>query len=541
MIATLAFVAWNLLSGAPAADALVPPPEMMYHPRCVANFQRGRLKTAAFRRSTSRQRTRTIVAMTKARGIATDEMTEATDGACKAIFLEHDGRWVNCDKTLGITEQQQNLTKLQLEGLTVPQLRHEARRRGQTATGSKKDLIQRVFSQEAPVPKRPRRRNHGKPVDTPEGYVERQTTTRPRPLHPYTPQLRVLSWNVNGIRAQMDKEEGRKALQAIIAQERPHVLGLQEIRTSAATSTPPGKTRRKKTPPQTSNFADIVKTILPDYDTIWLSSVPPARQGYAGTALFVRKKRSWDIGCPKLLGVRGGIGHPEGDLEGRVTTAELDVAFVVNVYTPNAGAGLKRLDFRTQDWDQTFAAYVRDLEKIKPVVVVGDMNVAHEDVDFYNPEQKRTRKAAGTTPEERSSFAVNLLGCHPPPSCAAALAVDTTSAADDSFRSSAASSGGGGEAGGGGDGNKAEGSGCSLVDTFREKHPKVTGVFSYWSVRARNRPVNRGMRLDYCLASRGLVGGDGVHDAFVLDRDTVGVSDHCPVGVVLRLGDHYPE
>lgn len=171
----------------------------------------------------------------------------------------------------------------------------------------------------------------------------------------------------------------------------------------------------------------------------------------------------------------------------------------------------------------------------------GDMNVAHEDVDFYNPEQKRMRKAAGTTPEERSSFAVNLLGCHPPPSCAAALAVDTTSAADDSFRSSAASSGGGGEAGGGGDDNKAEGSGCSLVDTFREKHPKATGVFSYWSVRARNRPVNRGMRLDYCLASRGLVGGDGVHDAFVLDRDTVGVSDHCPVGVVLRLGDHYPE
>ncbi|CAN0436810.1 unnamed protein product, partial [Ectocarpus sp. 13 AM-2016] len=186
------------------------------------------------------------------------------------------------------------------------------------------------------------------------------------------------------------------------------------------------------------------------------------------------------------------------------------------------------------------------------------MNVAHEDLDFYNPEEKRTRKAAGTTPEERSSFAVNLLGCHPPPSCAAAVAVDTiprpndkksrgssssplpTSAADDSFRSSAASSGGGEEAGDGGcDGNKAEGSGCSLVDTFREKHPKATGVFSYWSVRARNRPVNRGMRLDYCLASRGLVGGDGVHDAFVLDMDTVGVSDHCPVGLVLQLGDHY--
>lgn len=88
--------------------------------------------------------------MTKVRGIATDEMTGATDEACKAIFLEHDGKWVSCDLALGITEQQRDLTKLQLEGLTVPQLRHKARRRGQTATGSKKDLIQRLFSQEAP-------------------------------------------------------------------------------------------------------------------------------------------------------------------------------------------------------------------------------------------------------------------------------------------------------------------------------------------------------------------------------------------------------
>lgn len=172
------------------------------------------------------------------------------------------------------------------------------------------------------------------------------------------------------------------------------------------------------------------------------------------------------------------------------------------------------------------------------------MNVAHEDGDFYNPEQKRMRKAAGTTPEERSSFAVNLLGRDPPPSCCAN---------DDDNASSASKTSGG------------SGSDGFLVDTFRERHPDASGVFTYWSVRAGNRPVNRGMRLDYCLASRALVrngggadgqrGGEGVarggggeaggrgvvHDAFVLDRDTVGVSDHCPVGVVLRLGDHYPE
>lgn len=166
---------------------------------------------------------------------------------------------------------------------------------------------------------------------------------------------------------------------------------------------------------------------------------------------------------------------------------------------------------------------------------IGDMNVAHEDRDFYNPEQKRMRKAAGTTPEERSSFAVNLLGRDPPPSCCG----------DDEVSGAS---------------NNLGGNGGFLVDTFREKYPEASGVFTYWSVRAGNRPVNRGMRLDYCLASRALVGSGGgaegngeageggewggrgvLHDAFVLDRDTVGVSDHCPVGMVLRLGDHVSE
>lgn len=83
----------------------------------------------------------------------------------------------------------------------------------------------------------------------------------------------------------------------------------------------------------------------------------------------------YDRGCPQLLHVHGGMGHTEGDVEGRVTTVEYDVAFVVNVYTPNSGAGLKRLDFRTRDWDRAFAAYVRGLEKTKPVVVIGKIRL----------------------------------------------------------------------------------------------------------------------------------------------------------------------
>lgn len=159
--------------------------------------------------------------------------------------------------------------------------------------------------------------------------------------------------------------------------------------------------------------------------------------------------------------------------------------------------------------------------------------MAHEDRDFYNSEKKATRKAAGTTPEERSSFAENLLGRSPPASCAATDGKSAAASANAPVANSGAVD---------------RRRGLILVDTFRKMYPDATGVFSYWSVRAGNRPVNRGMRLDYCLASPKLANGDFrngdvgcVHDAFVLDQDTVGVSDHCPVGVVLRLGDHYCE
>eukprot|EP00903_Cladosiphon_okamuranus_P013530 g12602.t1 len=489
-------------------------------------------------------------------GVLQQPMVGATDDAStsnRAIFLKNDGEWI-CTSSSSASSSSASSKVEVLEALSVRELRQQARQVGQKSTGSKKELVQRLINQEPPVPTRPRRRKHGKLAETPPGYVERQATTRPRPLHPYTPQLRVLSWNVNGIRAQMEKEEGRNALKAIVAEERPHVLGLQEIRISApAADTPSAPKKRKNATSPSPNFTDIVKSILPDYDTIWLSSFPPARQGYSGTALFVRKRRGWDTGCPKLLNVRGGIGHPQGDLEGRVTTAELDVAFVVNVYTPNAGAGLKRLDFRTKEWDKAFAEYVRGLEKTKPVVVVGDFNVARLDIDFYNPEQKRMRKAAGTTPEERSSFAINLLGCDPPPSCVSTSTASTTTTSTTSSNGKSKSSkaigaaamSGRGQEGALDDAVKDEptSDGGFLVDTFRELHPTARGVFSYWSVRAGNRPVNRGMRLDYCLASRALVNGEAgnLHDAFVLDRATVGVSDHAPVGVVLRLGEHYPE
>lgn len=145
--------------------------------------------------------------------------------------------------------------------------------------------------------------------------------------------------------------------------------------------------------------------------------------------------------------------------------------------------------------------------------------MAHEDIDFYNPLDKRMRKAAGTTPEERRSFTSNLLGRQPPPSY-----LHTNESPLKEWCN-------------------GDTEGLALVDTFRRIHPKAQGVFSYWSTRGRSRPVNRGMRLDYCLASRSLVDGPigWLHDAFVLEGDTVGVSDHCPVGAVLRLGHHFTD
>lgn len=138
-------------------------------------------------------------------------------------------------------------------------------------------------------------------------------------------------------------------------------------------------------------------------------------------------------------------------------------------------------------------------------------------MDFFNPEEKRTLSQAGTTFEERQSFANNLLGHRDPNPARTASGVDVS---------------------GQGNGSQAQ-ERHGLVDTFRMLYPEARGVFTYWSMRAGNRPFNRGMRLDFCLASQSLA-GDGeaedcnIHDAFVLDKDTVGVSDHCPVGLILR-------
>ena len=200
-------------------------------------------------------------------------------------------------------------------------------------------------------------------------------------------------------------------------------------------------------------------------------------------------------------------GEEDGEGEGRIITIDFGDFSLVNVYTPNSGEGLKRLEFRTEKWDRAFERHLLGLqggreggrEGGRAVLCCGDLNVAFGDADFFNAGEPRMDKAAGTTPEERASFERLLEG-------------------------------------------------AGMVDTFRYYHPEATGCYSYWSMRAGNRPFNRGMRLDYFLASRNMMGKEGkgkeggkeggvprVLDSFILDQATVGLSDHAPVGVLLEL------
>ena len=371
----------------------------------------------------------------------------------------------------------------ELEKLTVVELRKRLKLSNLPVSGRKSELIERlstggVSGGSAPQP--PRTQTWTRKRKLPQSssttststsapsskstrvrvQIPRVNTPRADSLPERIPHLRVLSWNVNGIRAVLRKEEGRAALSRVIETERPHVLCIQETKIQEMHS---------------EDVAADLKKLAPGYESHFYSST--AKKGYSGTAILLDSGK-------RAVAVTRGIGQGEGDAEGRVMTVEFDDVYVVTCYTPNAGEGLKRLDFRVNVWDHAFSEYLKELSKKKPVCATGDFNAANEDVDFFNPEEPRMAKQACTTPEERLGFREKVLG-------------------------------------------------TTMLDTFRVKHPDATGAYSYWSTRAGNRPYNRGLRIDYVLVSASL--REKVHDAYILDEDTVGVSDHCPVGVTFRL------
>ncbi|GMY19063.1 DNA-(apurinic or apyrimidinic site) lyase, chloroplastic isoform X1 [Fagus crenata] len=273
-------------------------------------------------------------------------------------------------------------------------------------------------------------------------------TMRPPPLTRDTKHVKLMSWNVNGLRALLKLKEF-SALQ-LAQKEDFDVLCLQET-----------KLQEKD--------VEEIKCLIDGYDnTFWTCSV--SKLGYSGTAIISRVKP---------LSVRYGLGISDHDSEGRLVTAEFDSFYLLNGYIPNSGDGLRRLSYRVTEWDPSLSNYMKELEKSKPVILTGDLNCAHEEIDIFNP--AGNRRSAGFTDEERQSFGTNFLS-------------------------------------------------KGFVDTFRRQHPGVIG-YTYWGYRHGLRKTNKGWRLDYFLVSESIA--DKVYDSYILPD--VGGSDHCPVGLVLQL------
>ncbi|MBR5787178.1 MAG: exodeoxyribonuclease III [Muribaculaceae bacterium] len=192
------------------------------------------------------------------------------------------------------------------------------------------------------------------------------------------------------------------------------------------------------------------------------------KKGYSGTAIFTRHTP---------LSVSYGIGIADHDLEGRVITLEMQDFYLVTVYTPNSQDGLKRLDYR-MNWEEDFRNYLLRLDQTKPVILCGDLNVAHQEIDLRNP--KTNRKNPGFTDQEREKFTALL--------------------------------------------------NSGFIDTFRHLHPDTTDAYSWWSYRFQARAKNAGWRIDYFVTSQRLA--QSINDASILS-DIMG-SDHCPVQLIIE-------
>ena len=251
--------------------------------------------------------------------------------------------------------------------------------------------------------------------------------------------MKLISWNVNGLRACLGKGF-HHAMQELDAD----IICLQETKMQ-------------------QGQADIA---LRGYTEFWNSAV---KKGYSGTAVFTRHKP---------LDVITGIGQPKHDQEGRVLALEFQKFTLVNVYTPNSQAELARLEYR-MEWEDAFRAYLKSRDANKPVVVCGDLNVAHEEIDLKNP--KTNRRNAGFTDEERGKM-TELLA-------------------------------------------------AGFYDTFRQQHPDCEDAYTWWSYRSNARDRNIGWRIDYFLVSERLM--PKVEQTAVYP-DIHG-SDHCPVGLTLKV------
>ena len=250
--------------------------------------------------------------------------------------------------------------------------------------------------------------------------------------------IKLLSWNVNGLRACCDK-----GFRDIFTQLDADFFCLQDTKMQEGQ----------------------LDLSFEGYTSYWNYA---EKKGYSGTAIFTKHQP---------LQVTYGLGIDEHDHEGRVITLEMEKFFLVTVYTPNSQDGLKRLDYR-MTWDDDFRAYLQKLDQSKPVLVCGDLNVAHKEIDLKNP--KTNRMNAGFTDQEREKFQLLL------------------------------------DAG--------------FIDTYRYFYPEQTNIYSWWSYRFKAREKNAGWRIDYFLASARIA--DKLQDAKI--HTEIFGSDHCPVEVTIN-------
>ena len=251
--------------------------------------------------------------------------------------------------------------------------------------------------------------------------------------------MKFISWNVNGLRACL-----QKGWQDFFDRENADFFCLQETKLQEGQ----------------------ISLDLPGYEQYWCYA---EKKGYSGTAIFAKETP---------IAVRYGLGVEELDTEGRVITLEYPDFYLVTCYTPNAQRGLARLDHRLK-WEDAFLAYLKDLDQNKPVIVCGDLNVAHQEIDLKNPSSNRGN--AGFSDEERGAFSKLLAN--------------------------------------------------GFTDSFRHLYPDQTGAYTWWSYMFNARANNAGWRIDYFVVSDRLA--PAISDAMIYPQITG--SDHCPVGLILNL------
>lgn len=275
--------------------------------------------------------------------------------------------------------------------------------------------------------------------------------------------MKLISWNIDSLNAALTSDSARALLSRAVIEtlvtEDADIIAIQETKLSAK-----GPTKK---------HLEILEQYFPNYENTWRSSVEPARKGYAGTFFLYKNHLTPKITFPEIQA------PSTMDLEGRIITLEFDTFYVTQVYTPNAGDGLKRLAER-QVWDSKYAGYLAQLDQDKPVLATGDYNVAHKEIDLANPSSNR--QSPGFTDEERQGFS-HLL---------------------------------------------AQG----FTDTFRHLHGDRPNAYTWWAQRSKTSKINNtGWRIDYWLVSNRVA--DQVTKSEMIDSGAR--QDHTPIVMEITI------